>query len=197
MAIRVLIAGLVGGIVLFLWGGLYHMALPLGEVGVKELPNEQAVLAPMKTNLPDPGLYLFPGSGLPATASHSDRVKAMQENWQKLGPHGALIYHPIGGKSTSMQMVNECLTNFVQALLAAFLLAQTGLRRFASRVGFVFVIGILAAITTNISYWNWYGFPTDFTLNQLAFLTGGYLLVGIAAGAIVKGGASKSVAAAA
>jgi len=27
----------------------------------------------------------------------------------------------------------------------------------------VLVTGILAAITTNLSYWNWYGFPGAYT----------------------------------
>ena len=34
---------------------------------------------------------------------------------------------------------------------------------FAGRVGFVTMAGVLAAIATNVSYWNWYGFPTNYT----------------------------------
>jgi len=30
---------------------------------------------------------------------------------------------------------------------------------FTSRLGFTVVAGVLAAIGTNVSYWNWYGFP--------------------------------------
>jgi len=41
MAKKVLVGGVVGGIVLFVWGAVSHMVLPLGEVGIKEMPNEQ------------------------------------------------------------------------------------------------------------------------------------------------------------
>ncbi len=41
MAKKVLVGGFVGGIVLFVWGAVSLMVLPLGEVGIKEMPNEQ------------------------------------------------------------------------------------------------------------------------------------------------------------
>ncbi len=41
MAKKVLVGGVVGGIVLFVWGAVSHMVLPLGGVGIKEMPNEQ------------------------------------------------------------------------------------------------------------------------------------------------------------
>jgi hypothetical protein len=47
----------------------------------------------------------------------------------------------------------------LQAILVIWLLAQTRIGSFAGRVGFVLIAGILASITTNVSYWNWYGFP--------------------------------------
>ena len=42
---RILIAGILGGIVMFIWTSIAHMALPLGEAGINEIPNESAVLA--------------------------------------------------------------------------------------------------------------------------------------------------------
>src|SRR5437016_3719676 len=197
MAKRVLLAGIVGGIVLFLWGGLYHDALPAGFIGIKEIPQEQAVVNAVKTNVPEPGLYLFPGSGLPADAPFSQKKAAMQQVMQKPAlARGIIIYQGTGSSAiTPRQLVTECATNVLQALIVAFLLAQTGLRRYSSRLGFVFTLGILAAITTNISYWNWYGFPTNFTLNAMFFLLAGYFIVGAITAAIVKSSASKSMAA--
>ena len=197
MAVRVLIAGIVGGIVLFLWGGLYHDVLPAGFIGIQEIPHEQAVVDAIKTNVPAPGLYLFPGTGLPANAPFSERKAAMEK--VMTGPaaaHGMVIYQGVGSISIGKgQLITECATNILQALLVAFLLAQTGLRRYASRLGFVFVLGLLVAITTNISYWNWYGFPANFTLSAICFLVAGFFIVGVITSAIVKPGASKVVAA--
>ncbi len=62
------------------------------------------------------------------------------------------------------QLLREFGTNVIQGLLAAILLSfATGLRSYASRVAFVSAAGLLVVITTNISYWNWYGFPGSYT----------------------------------
>ena len=197
MAKRVILAGLLGGILLFLWGGLYHDLLPFGEMGLKELPNEQAIVGTLKPNLPDAGIYTFPTTGLPPDATHAQRAAKMDEVNQKAasGPQGLLIYRPIGTPLSGKMLITEGLTNIVQALLVAFLLAQVGLKRFSSRLGFAFVLGLLASITTNISLWNWYSFPGNWMLSQLVFLIVGYLIVGIVVAAIVKTGAPKVAAA--
>jgi hypothetical protein len=199
MAKRVILAGILGGIVLFLWGGLYHEALPFGEIGLKELPNEQAIVGAMKPNLPEPGMYLFPTTGLPPDSTHAQRAAKMDEFNKKAasGPQGVLIYHPIGTSLSGTMLITECCTNIIQALLVAFVLGQVGVKRFSSRLGLAFVIGLLASITTNISLWNWYGFPSNWVLNQIVFLIIGYFLVAIVAAAIVKGAAPKATSAAA
>ena len=33
---RIYIAGLIGGIVLFVWGAVSHMVLPVGEMGIQQ-----------------------------------------------------------------------------------------------------------------------------------------------------------------
>ena len=70
---------------------------------------------------------------------------------------------------------------YLEALLAVFLLAQTSIASFGGRVGFVFVTGILAAIATNVSYWNWWGFPTVYTLSYMFIQVVGFFLVGVVA----------------
>ena len=42
---RVLVAALFGGIVMFIWGAVAHMALGLGEVGMRQPVAEDTVLA--------------------------------------------------------------------------------------------------------------------------------------------------------
>src|SRR5438874_9295526 len=65
MTTRTFAAGILGGIAMFIWTSVAHLALPLGEAGVREIPNEQAALAPLQQNIGEKeGLYLFPGLGL-------------------------------------------------------------------------------------------------------------------------------------
>jgi len=193
MAKRVLIAGIVGGIVMFFWGFAWHELLGLGLVGIKDMPSEQAIVATMKANVPERGMYMVPGMNIPANAT-SEQKKAAEEAAMKkaaAGPTALLIYSPSGNAMTPRMLMTEAGTDIVQALLVAFLLAQTGLRRFGSRLGFAFVIGLVATITTNISYWNWFGFPTDYTIGNMSYLILGYFLIGLVVASIVKGSAGS------
>lgn len=195
MAKRIVLAAVLGGLAMFLWSSIAHMALGLGSLGVQDIPNEQAMLGVMKSNLPQSGFYFFPGLGLAAGASRAERNAAMNVYQQKVanGPSGILIYHPSGQKAISAgQLLTELGTNVVQALLAATLLAFAGLRSYGARVGFVALAGVMAGITTNISYWTWYGFPGSYTAGYAFTEIMGYVCIGLVAAAIVKN--SKPVA---
>src|SRR6266516_6477633 len=99
MTIRTLIASVLGGIAMFIWTSIAHMALPLGEAGVREIPNEQAVLAAMQANIGGKsGLYLFTGFGLGPNATRQQRKEAMQHMGEKIAsnPSGILMYHTPG-----------------------------------------------------------------------------------------------------
>lgn len=190
MAKRILLAGVLGGIAMFVWSSLAHDVLPLGQVGISEIPAEPAVLSSMQTAMGQKsGLYLFPGWGLDANASRDQKKAAMEQYSQKLAtsPSGMLIYHPPGAKGFSAGLLGfEFFTEVLEALLVVFLLAQTGLQSFAARVGFVTVAGVMAAITTNLPYWNWYGFPTNYTATYMMIEIIGYIVVGFVAAAIIK-----------
>ena len=41
---RILLSGVLGGIVMFARASIAHMALPLGEARITEVPNESAIL---------------------------------------------------------------------------------------------------------------------------------------------------------
>ena len=187
---KILLAGVLGGIVMFVWTSIAHMALPLGEAGINEIPNEPVVLNAMQSSIGDKtGLYIFPGLGVGKNATREQKNKAMKEMQQRIAanPSGILMYHPPGrpfafGKS----LVIEFSTEVLQAILVIWLLAQTRIGSFAGRVGFVLIAGILAAITTNVSYWNWYGFPGVYTASYILIEIVGFLLVGIVAALLLR-----------
>jgi hypothetical protein len=187
---RILVAGILGGIAMFIWTSIAHTALPLGQAGVNEIPNESAVLGAMKTSMGDKaGLYIFPGLGISKEATREEKTAAMKQMQQRLdaNPSGILIYHPPGrqfafGKSLAVEFSTEVL----QAILVIWLLAQTGISGLGGRIGFVLTAGILAAITTNISYWNWYGFPGAYTASYMLIELVGFLLVGVVAGLMLR-----------
>ena len=74
---KVLLAGIIGGIVMFIWTSIAHMALPLGEAGINEIPNESAVLGAMQSGIGDKtGLWgFFPVSALAKTQRARKRAR--------------------------------------------------------------------------------------------------------------------------
>lgn len=190
MTTRILLAGVLGGIAMFIWSAIAHMLLPLGEIGIREMPNETAVMTAMHTNIGEaPGLYIFPGLGLGPNATREEKHEAMKHAGERLlqNPSGILMYHPAGRQMAMGRWLTvEFITELIEAILAVALLAQTRLITFGGRVGFVFVAGILAAIATNVSYWNWYGFPTNYTLSYMVIQIVGFLCAGIVAALVLK-----------
>src|SRR5215831_16577679 len=166
------------------------MVLPLGEAGIGEIPNESTVLGAMQSSIGDKtGLYIFPGLGVGKNPTREEKSEAMKQMQQRIAanPSGILMYHPPGrpfafGKALIIEFGNEML----QAILVIWLLTQTRIGSFAGRVGFVLIAGILAAITTNVSYWNWYGFPGVYTASYILIEIVGFALVGLIAAVMLR-----------
>ena len=191
MTKRIILAGVLGAIAMFLWTAVAHMATPLGEAGIGEIPNEEAVLSAMRSSIgAKAGLYMFPGMGLGPDATHAQKSEAMKGYEAKLeqNPSGLLLYHPAGSRAMNMpkHLTIEFITELIEALLVVALLAQTSIVTFSGRVGFVTVAGIFAAITTNVSYWNWWGFPATYTAPYIFIQIAGFFLVGLVAAFIFR-----------
>jgi hypothetical protein len=196
MSTRVLLAGILGGFVMFIWNFVAHDLLPLGEMGVGIMQNEDAVTGALQTNLGDnSGFYIFPSGGLTPGASGEEKKAAMKKAVEQMaaGAAGVLIYRPKRVFNFPKRLAEQFATDIAEAFLAVFLLAQTGIRGFGGKVGFVLTAGILAAIATNVPYANWYGFPKDFTLAQMIMMVVGFLLVGILAALILPKQSSQPV----
>jgi hypothetical protein len=182
---RLLLAGLLAGIGIFVWGMISHLALGLGQMGVKELPNEPAALNALQQNISEAGFYIFP-SGIAAERAPKDqREKLMQQYMEvyKTKPHGILVVTPPNGMAYSFPelLCNELLSNILNGLLAAFLLSYAigSIRSMIGRVLFVATLGFFATVAIDFSYWNWYGFPTKYLISSFLDNTIGSAFAGI------------------
>jgi len=96
---RILIGGVVAGIVIFFWGFVAHMLLPLGELGLRSIPKEDELTAAIKKEVREPGLYLVPGRDM----SKSQTQEEMEAYTAKItkGPYGFMVIYP-DGRDVSM-----------------------------------------------------------------------------------------------
>lgn len=190
MTKRVVIAGILGGLTMFVWLFVAHEFLPLGELGVQEIANEGPVLSAMQSSIPQAGLYLFPGFGLGPNPTSTQRNAAMPAYMKKYeqSPHGILVYHPASGAfNFGGALAKEGAINLLEGLLAAWLLSFAAAGKpYSARAGFVVILGVLAAITTNLEYWNWYDFPGNYVAGYMVTQIIGFTLVGLVVATFVK-----------
>jgi hypothetical protein len=177
-----LIAGIVAGIAVFVWTSLAHTVLPLGSIGVSQIPHDETVIAALQASLGNtPGLYLFP--------SLDQGPGAMGEYQKKLAstPSGLLVYHAPGAQALSpRQLVVEFLVEMVEILLAVYLLSRARVHGFGGRFGFIAVTGIAVGLWTNISYWNWYAYPASYTISYTFIQIAAFLLAGLIVAAMLR-----------
>ena len=181
---RIFVAALCGAVAMFVWEFAAHMFTPLGEAGISYLPNEGTVSPALASSIGDRrGHYMFPTGGVTKESSAQEKQQGMERIMEemKTKPSGLLLYKPAGATfNFAKNLAVQFLTDFVKLLLAVWLLAQTRLATLGGRLGFVVVVGVIAAIATNIPQWNWYGFPGDFALANVFMEVAGFFFAGLA-----------------
>lgn len=190
---RLVLAGVLAGLAVFVWGMLSHMAFGLSEAAVKSLPNEPAVLTALQQNVKAPGFYLYPGGMEALQNAPADQQEALTRQYEetyKTQPHGVLILTPPTGTMYSFPklLLNELLSNMLGGLIAAWLLslALGSLPSFLGRLCFVALLGSFSAVAIDFSYWNWYDFPTKYLLISLVDNTLGWALAGAVLAFLLK-----------
>ena len=168
---------------MFVWTSIAHMATPLAAIGFSKMNHEQGVLDAMKHGVGDhAGLYFFPW-----VDPNDPKMEEKSAALMKTNPSGMMIYRPAGASfGMGPLLVKEFAKELAQSLLAAFLLSLTLLTGYFARVGFVSLIGVFAALGSDVSYWIWYGFPTSYTLAVITMELIGAVAAGLAIAAIIK-----------
>lgn len=181
---KVLIAGILGGIVAFAWSSIVHM-LPTGHMGLSTLNDkEDAVLAALKSNIGQPGLYFYPGMDM--TKSPTAEQQAAWEAKYKAGPTGLLLYLPTGSEPMGpKQLLIEFLTTVLCGLIAAYVLASA-VGSLLHRAALVCLMGLFTWLAISLSQWNWYKFPFDFILLDGLDQVIGWLLAGLLIAKMIK-----------
>jgi hypothetical protein len=176
---RVFVAGLLGGIVFFVWGAIAHMALPIGQMGMGMAAHEEPVIAALKDNLPGEGVYMVPGLA-PEKMSDEAAVKAYAEK-AKANPYAFIVYQPTGKDGTDMgaNLGVQAATDIGSALILAWVLSLAPLA-FGRRVLASTALGLFSFLTVSAPWWNWYRFTNAFTLGSLLEQVVGWAIAGVA-----------------
>jgi hypothetical protein len=165
---RLILAAIAGGIILFVWGAVAWMVLPMDRL-IRKLPDEKSVVASMQTARAERGVYFVGGN--PAAP----------------GPQMLMVYTPFAKALSPGQLGREFLTDLIAAFVMAWLLSRVVAKTFPARLVFVIVAGaVLAAIVDDLANWNWFAYPVNYTLAHVGDRLIGWALAGLALAAIVR-----------
>jgi hypothetical protein len=182
---RILLAGLLGGLVAFVWSAIVHMIPLTAALGLSTFDEkEDAVMAELRRQNLSPGLYFFPGMDMSKSMS-----KEQEAAWTakfKAGPSGLLLLQPKGGDPMEpRQLLIEFFSTVLCALIAATILATT-VGPLTCRAVMVAMIGLFGWLAISVSQWTWYHYPFSFIALDLIDQTVGWLLAGFVIAKLVK-----------
>src|SRR5438094_4081801 len=122
---RILIAGIVGGAVVFFVGFVTHGMLHLQSRTLANIPDSPSLIEHLQTRGLKPGFYIFPD--MPSTAEQNDPAKMAEASERfKTGPAGLLLIARSGMPSMGEMLGKEFDSNFLAALLAAWIVWLAG-----------------------------------------------------------------------
>ncbi|HYC76099.1 MAG TPA: hypothetical protein VEI02_00595 [Planctomycetota bacterium] len=182
---KVLIGGVLGGVLMFVWGAVAHMVLSLGHVGYSELSTTQeaALLGALAVAPPEAGLYMYPTMD----TTNTPEARARNEERVKSHPRGIFSYTP---KDPAFGMGGilgkEFATNVLCGLLIAVVLALGAVRSVGNRILVGTLIGAYAAVAVSFSFSIFYGFPTAFSGASLLFEAVGGLVAAVPPALMIK-----------
>lgn len=173
-----LLGGILGGVVVFMWGAISWMVLPWHEATLKKFSNEDVVAVTLQAYAPEPGVYFLP-SASGGTTPEEKRAR-MQEAEQAMA-EGPIVFAAIQGPSQGMgkQMGQGLLTQVIAATLISWMVLQAGLAAFGRRYALVVVFAVASSLVGVVPGWIWLGFSTDYTLVGIADMLIGWGLAGL------------------
>jgi len=157
---KYLVLGTLGaGVTLFAWQTISNVALPFHEATMKPFADSAAVVQAIRASAPENGVY-FSSQGVLAAVSFTpdlaDKTKAM-------GP----------------MMAKQFVLDLVVALLLCLLVARIGVGRKRDTAITLGLAGLAAAMTKELSDWNWYGFAADYAIVNTIDLAISFALAGV------------------
>lgn len=166
---------LIGGLVLFLWGALYHAALPFYTGSIQPFTNEDAVAQALAGAAPRAGTYALPH--MPANATGEQR-RAAEERAQR-GPQVLAFVRPGPLGSMGTYLGRQLAIDLAVGLVATMILLLARPAGYGTRVLLLVVVGLAVWLATGAPHWNWYSSGAAYAMAELGEHLGGWALAGL------------------
>jgi hypothetical protein len=155
VAKRVIVAGLLGGVVIMVWMILVNGILGFNSrINMKRLSDERAVYEILKNNITEPGRYVCNPEGTP-TGYPPDE------------PVFSILYGGMGHEAAGRNMLIQLPFFFIAPMVAAWMLSATLKKTVESplrRTAFVACIGLLLGVWGHLGNYGIGGYPLESTI---------------------------------
>ena len=181
-ATKLIPAAVLGGLAMFIWGGLTHMALPIYNGALQKFTNDDAVTQAILANASTSGTYFLPyESSIPAGTSEEEKLdaqKAFEERAQR-GPQMFAFIRIGEFGSFPAKLLGELLSDILAVSLLGWLGLRLGVSSMNNRLIAATAIGLIVILSDTMSQWNWYSAGFAFTLAETVDQVGGWFVAGL------------------
>src|SRR5436190_21334428 len=184
LPVRILVAGLVGGILVFFMGFVEHELLGWSARTFLRLEKNAEFRDYLRGDKLGPGMYPFPQMPKDKTPAETERFS---KEW-KPGPSGFLIVAPPGDLNMGKMLGGEFISNVIASLIAAWIVSLISAdKTFLWRWKAVVLMGIFGWMSIVASQGIWWQFPWPFIRDELLctileWCVGGAAIAGLVPG---------------
>ncbi len=191
---RILIAGVAGAIVLFVWSSISWMIIPWHRM--EKLPAEASIAQSFRDANVERGMYWLPGKDLSIdesalTGAEKTAMKEAYNKEYKRGPIALVAYRPDGSSPLGIwKFAAGFVLDFFVAAVAAVLLmlAAPALPGLPGRVIFIVLLGLYTVFGATLMNWNWMNYPLKFTLEMAGDTLVASALLGVTLAVLIRPG---------
>ncbi|MEP7367237.1 MAG: hypothetical protein ABI972_28580 [Acidobacteriota bacterium] len=185
MTKKIVLGGLAGAAIIFVWGFLTWVATGWRMPEFSRLQQEDVVTEAITNGAPVDGVYYLPWS---VAGPGEDHAKVEEAAMKKMAD--GIFAFVVVKHHAGMDMVGPILTHlamqFLACALVMWLLLRSAFVTFAARWYFVSMFGLAAGIACYGPELVWWHFPLAWTIGGIGEITVGFALAGLAMARIAK-----------
>ena len=149
---KVIIGSLVGGLIIFIWQTLSHVAFNLHEPVQQYTAKQDSILTYLKKIELEPGGYMLP------RMSHNQSMEELEGFTKSIEgkPWGRVIYYPSYKTDMTMNMVRGFVLDIFMVFLLVWIISKLKIPKRTTIIGVSVVVGLIAFCNTAYTEHIWY-----------------------------------------
>lgn len=188
--LRVILAAIIGGILVFAWSMVSWMVLPYHTQSIHQFKDEAAVTKALKEQVDHSGVYVLPFVPADTLSKPATEQKAIWEGVQKKQQTGPMVFASVALEGTQYNMKTAMIYGLILQIAGAFIISLIlwgfCCSGYMCRLFTVSTIGLLIGLLGTVPYMIWWKFSPAFTLACAADAFIGWTIAGLFMAAIVK-----------